>query len=311
VTTLRPTVFRGDDDVPALLAFFGPSHHFDGDARWTFGTSLMSAYVNTFEFMNRAPLMVLWRDEVDQIGAVSRLSFGIAEWFHQALPAHRTADTTAMLIEHADAAMNVVSDQSSWRTVRYSGDQAGIDQLVGMGYEPDGADEVFMTRSLASLPDEPLLATDVTVRLLRHDDAAEIDERAVAQVSAFSDGPPTAEALAWIRRSLPHQLRYSDPVNAPHVVAVHPDGRVLAFADTFLDRQNRIGEFEPVGTRPDAQQRGFAKAVLWRALHEMQQAGMTQAVVRTGIDNAAAIAAYESVGFEITDRRRSLRKARV
>jgi ribosomal protein S18 acetylase RimI-like enzyme len=37
---------------------------------------------------------------------------------------------------------------------------------------------------------------------------------------------------------------------------------------------------------------------------------MQRAVVRTGASNVAAIAAYESVGFEITDRLMNYRKAR-
>ena len=46
----------------------------------------------------------------------------------------------------------------------------------------------------------------------------------------------------------------------------------------------------------------------------MRDAGMTQAVVRTGADNNAAIAAYESVGFETVDvlvRFRRVRQARL
>jgi hypothetical protein len=42
----------------------------------------------------------------------------------------------------------------------------------------------------------------------------------------------------------------------------------------------------------------------------MKQAGMEKAVVRTGFANAAAIAAYSSVGFEISDRLMNYRKRR-
>ena len=79
-------------------------------------------------------------------------------------------------------------------------------------------------------------------------------------------------------------------------------GLVLAFADSFIDRTNRIGELEPVGTRKSARRCGYGAAVATHALAEMQGLGMRQAVVRTGSDNAAAIATYEAVGFETTDR---------
>ena len=58
------------------------------------------------------------------------------------------------------------------------------------------------------------------------------------------------------------------------------------------------------------QRRGLAKAVLTRGLELMKEAGMQRAVVRTGSDNAAAIAAYTSVGFEITDHLLNYRKER-
>jgi len=307
---LRPTAFRGDEDVADLVDFFQPAQQFAGNVRWTFGTSLKSAFVNSFEFMNHAPAVILWRAKDDRIAAVSRLAFGTAEWFHQAAPVHRSAGVTATIIEHSDAAMALMTDSPSWRTVRYASDQSGIDQLVDMGYSVGDADEVFMTRSLEHLSTIAQPSAEVAVRLLDVTNNAEVDERAIAQVTAFSSGAPSAQARAWIRRSLPHQLAYADPANNPHVIAIDGDGRILAFADTFLDRENGIGEFEPVGTRTDMQRTGLAKAVMGRALHDMASAALTQAVVRTGIDNAAAIAAYESMGFEITDRRISLRKQR-
>jgi ribosomal protein S18 acetylase RimI-like enzyme len=93
-------------------------------------------------------------------------------------------------------------------------------------------------------------------------------------------------------------------------VAVDANGRVLAFADPYFDPANKIGEFEPVGTRKEMQRRGLAKAVVTRGLELMQRAGMQQAVVRTGVENAAAIAAYASVGFEVSDQLLYYRKKR-
>ena len=58
------------------------------------------------------------------------------------------------------------------------------------------------------------------------------------------------------------------------------------------------------------QRLGLAKSVLRRGLELMREAGMQQAVVRTGFDNTAAIAAYASVGFEVADRLLKFRKIR-
>lgn len=310
-TELRPTAFRGDPDVDELHSFFLPERQFAGDTRWTFGTSLKSAYVNSFEFMNHAPQVQMWRDSADTVRAVSRISFGTGEWFHLAEPAFRRPEITTALIHQADAAFALLTSHESWATVRYQSKTDEIEHLRSNGYQPDAVTEVFMTRSL----DQPIAQVDppAGVQVLQLDtaDPAIIRERGAAQIDAFTVGrQPTNAERAWISRSLPHQLGYCTAERGVNMVAVDSTGTVLAFADPFYDLGNRIGEFEPVGTRKEVQRTGLSKAVMTQALGEMRAAGMTQAVVRTGIDNLGAIAAYQSVGFEVTDRLVRLGKRR-
>jgi ribosomal protein S18 acetylase RimI-like enzyme len=233
---------------------------------------------------------------------VSRLTLGAGEWFHLAAPGFRTVAVLRAILAQADAAMRLLSAQPGWRTVAYEGDAAARELLEAAGYTESGCDEVYMVRSLdRAVPTAPSPA-GCTVRPLATDDPAEVFERGDAQTDAFLENQPRAEVAAWMARTLPHQLGYGRPRRQPHVVAIEPGGRVLAFADAFLDPENGIGEFEPVGTRKALHRRGLAKAVLTRGLELMQEAGMRRAVVRTRFDNAAAIAAYASVGFETTDR---------
>jgi ribosomal protein S18 acetylase RimI-like enzyme len=308
---LQPTPFRGDPDVDALHAFFQPERQFAGDTLWSFGTSLKSAYVNSFEFLNHPPVVQLWRDAEGEVQAVSRIVLATGEWFYLAAPGFRRPEVALPIIEQADSAMQLLSGQPSWRTVAYQSDPGGARLLGDAGYASDGCDEVYMTRSLdglvPALPDPP----GCTVRNLVADDPAEVFERCDAQTDAFLEGQPRAEVAAWMTRTMPHQLGYGRPTRHPGVVAIDGSGRVLAFADLFLDHENGIGEFEPVGTRKQLHRRGLAKAVLTRGLELMQRAGMRQAVVRTGTDNAAAIAAYSSVGFETTDHLLRYRKERL
>jgi ribosomal protein S18 acetylase RimI-like enzyme len=312
VTTgqLRATAFRGDADVDQLHSFFRPEHQFAGDTLWSFGTSLKSAYVNSFEFMNHAPVVQLWRDDAGTLQAVSRISLGTGEWFHLAAPAYRHKEITEALVRQADSAFALLTDRTTWHTVRYHSSTAEIGLLQHAGYVRDGIAEVFMVRSL----DEPIApATDdlgVTIRVLDPTDAKQVHERALAQVDAFSEAEPTASETAWITRSLPHQLSYGRPSTCPGIIAANAAGAVLAFADFFIDRSNRIGEFEPVGTRKSARRCGLGRSVTIRGLQEMRGLGMTQAIVRTGHDNRAAIATYESVGFETTDLLVRFRKDR-
>lgn len=308
--TLRPTPFRGDPDVDALHAFFQPERQFAGDTRWSFGTSLKSAYVNSFEFLNQPPLVQLWRDDEGSVQAVSRMMLADAKWFYLATPAFRNDTVAAAILEQADATMHLLTADPSWQTVAYESDVAASARLRAAGYEEAGSAEVYMTRSfgeaVAPVPD-PI---GCTVRELSVEDPAEVFERGDAQTDAFLEEQPRSEVEAWMTRTLPHQLGYGRPRRQPHVIAIETNGRVLAFADVFFDLENRIAEFEPVGTRQPLQRRGLAKAVLTRGLRHMVDAGMQQAVVRTGFDNTSAIAAYTSVGFEVTDHLVRYRRTR-
>ncbi|NOX30678.1 MAG: hypothetical protein GXP35_11640 [Actinobacteria bacterium] len=309
--TLIPSAFVGDPDLQRLHSFFLAHNQFDGDTRWTFGTSLKSAYVNCFDFMNHTPLVQLWTDTDGELQAVSRLGLGPGEWFYQLKPDWRSSDQAKVVVEQANAAFELLSDHESWITACYRSKTGEIDLLRGYGYAEDGESEVFMTRGLDGPIEPASRPPGIEVGLLDQTNTAQVAERGLAQVDAFSDGEPTTEAVAWICRSLPHQISYGRPDTFPHVIAVDPEGSILSFADVYLDRTNRIGEFEPVGSRKSARLRGLAKAVLLRGLHEMQSAGMRHATVRTGIDNAAAIASYESVGFNTVDHLIRFRKQRL
>jgi GNAT superfamily N-acetyltransferase len=305
--SLRPTAFKGEPDIEDLHSFFLPDLHFAGDTLWTFGTSLKSAYVNSFEFLHHAPVVQLWREQDGAVQAVSRISLGTGEWFHLALPAYRTGEVAAALILQADTSFGLLTDRGYWETVRYESKTAEINELEQAGYTRAGVAEVYMTRSLEHAIEGVACPEGVHVGLLN---PADPHERAMAQVDAFTDGEPSTAETAWITRSIPHQLSYGRPHSHSSVIAFDQAGRVEAFADPFYDRTNRIGEFEPVGTRKSSQRKGLSKVVLTRGLQEMRNNGMSRAVVRTGFDNHAAIAAYESVGFETTDLLIRLRKQR-
>jgi len=309
-STLRATAFAGDPDIDELRSFFQSSAQFTGDTLWTFGTSLKSAYVNTFEFMNHAPVVQLWRDASGVVQVVSRISLGTGEWFHLAAPGSRTAEVTHALVQQADAAFALLTDRAAWETVRYESKHDETRELEQAGYARNGVAEVYMARSLTHPVVDVPCPAGVHVTVLDPSDGPLVHERAMAQVDAFSNGAPTASEAAWITRSLPHQLGYDTPANNPSIVAVDNTGTVLAFADPFLDHKNHIGEFEPVGTRTAAQRKGLSKVVIGRGLNEMRNQGMNQAIVRTGVDNGAAIAAYASMGFETTDHLIRFRKER-
>ena len=86
------------------------------------------------------------------------------------------------------------------------------------------------------------------------------------------------------------------------VVAVSPDGVIAAYVNGWIDPVNRIGDFGPVGARPDYRRRGLTRAVLLECLRRMRDRGMDRVSVSTGETNLAAIRLYESIGFRVVNR---------
>jgi ribosomal protein S18 acetylase RimI-like enzyme len=126
----------------------------------------------------------------------------------------------------------------------------------------------------------------------------EVGRRASAQYDAFRSERPFAEYQARYLRLM------QSPVYRPEldIVAVAPDGQFAAFCICWLDEANRVGLFEPVGTRPAFLRQGLARAVMCEGLRRMQDAGMLSAVVCADHSNAAALSLYESLGFRRAGR---------
>jgi ribosomal protein S18 acetylase RimI-like enzyme len=171
----------------------------------------------------------------------------------------------------------------------FAGDHARITLLRSLGYTPSGRGAVYFTRPLDQLPEPPALPARWQVRGLRD---ADIDSRATCQSEAFAPGSRTTPAT-W-RHLMTHSPGYHADLDT---VVVTPDGIVATAALAWLDEHNKIGEFEPVGTRPAFQRMGCGRAALLRGLSAMRARGMTTAIVSTNATNAPAIALYKSVGF--------------
>lgn len=118
----------------------------------------------------------------------------------------------------------------------------------------------------------------------------EATNRADAHRQAFSPSRVTDEGYVKLMRMFEYDRELD-------VVAVSPDGIIAAYAMGWVDAENKIGEFEPVGARPDYRRQGLTRAVLLGGLRRMQARGADMAIVCT---NAANIAKglYESVGFK-------------
>src|SRR4029078_7724479 len=119
-------------------------------------------------------------------------------------------------------------------------------------------------------------------------------------------GPDELEARVEVHRAAFHPSRLTVPkyerlIGAPHyrfeddLVVEAPDGSLAAFAIAWFDPVALIGEFEPVGTHPDHQRRGLARAVLTHGLRRFQAQGAPVAPVSADGAGARPTARYTRV----------------
>jgi ribosomal protein S18 acetylase RimI-like enzyme len=243
-------------------------------------------------------IVELWEDDRGDLGAW--LILGSEDGFeYHVTPARRATGLEEEVIAHGERRL------SDWRAAHGLGDRcvvecwledhARIAILKNRGYRPSDAGAVLFSRSLQTALAPPSPPAGWTVRGMTEVD---IEGRAKTQFEAFSPGSKTTPAT-WARM-MSQAPGYDCDLDS--IAVRDSDGVVGAGALMWVDEGGSMGEFEPVGTRPEFQRLGLGKAVLWRGLATMQQRGVRAAYVRTNATNARAIAAYESVGFEICAR---------
>lgn len=160
--------------------------------------------------------------------------------------------------------------------------------LTRTGYTRADGHYVHRARSLADPPPPVAVPDGYTVRAVAGLDEAPL--RAEVHRRAFRSARVTD---AGYRRLM--EVDGYDP--DLDVVAVAPDGAFAAFTLAWLDPTLALGLFEPVGTTPDHQRRGLARAVGVEALRRLRDRGATTALVGAHGEDPASNALYESLGF--------------
>jgi ribosomal protein S18 acetylase RimI-like enzyme len=78
--------------------------------------------------------------------------------------------------------------------------------------------------------------------------------------------------------------------------SVHLDGRMVAFS--ISGRADRSGYIQRLAVDPSTRRHGFARLLLDDALRWMWRRDVSEVMVNTATDNHAALALYESAGFD-------------
>ena len=122
----------------------------------------------------------------------------------------------------------------------------------------------------------------------------ELEARVAVHRAAFAPSRVTEQSFLNVMRSNTYRPELDMVVEAP-------DGTFAGFCLCWFDEENRVGEFEPVGTHPSYQRRGLARAVCLAALRQLRALrGDAAIVLQTGRDEAAE-RLYTALGFrEVT-----------
>ena len=164
------------------------------------------------------------------------------------------------------------------------------------GFVPDSIRSLQLARSLR----EPIPAPALPAGFSIHPVAGEAEAEALVALhrAAFGTNNMTiTERLAIMRA--PEYDRKLD------LVAAAADGRLAAFCVGSISAEENersgqlVGFTDPVGTHPDFQRRGLARALLLTCMRLLQERGMATAVLGTSSQNVAMQKTAESVGFQV------------
>jgi GNAT superfamily N-acetyltransferase len=158
------------------------------------------------------------------------------------------------------------------------------------GFVPDGHDYVILTRDLAEPVETAALADGAVARPVSGE--GEFGERVSIHREVWEPSRVTLDG---------YRLTRSAPGYDPDLdlSVVLPNGSFAAYCICWLDAVNRVGEFEPVGTRPSQRRKGYGRALLLDGMRRMRERGMRQALVYCEAHN---VPFYESAGFGAADR---------
>ncbi len=211
-----------------------------------------------------------------------------------------TADAS-MLDEALDWMEHEYREQGreSISVVAVDGDRPRVEALARRGYATSDGGNTRLRQRLAAAPNAAVVPVGFT---LGHASTAEdVECRVFVESDSFGDFTLTGDTWRFVQRLPTYRPE-------PDLIAVAPDGTGAAACTCWYDAATRCGEFEAVGTAQAHRRRGVGKAVIVEGLRRLHELGATTAVVFTQNTNDAAIALYQSCGFQIVGKDRAWTK---
>jgi ribosomal protein S18 acetylase RimI-like enzyme len=167
-----------------------------------------------------------------------------------------------------------------------------VDLIQSRGYARSNDFMVMREKPLANTAQEPVnLPQGYSIQILDHADWNDYFE-AVHAVFNMMD---TQEAFASIRQA-------PSNVDELHLNVINQQKQIAAFCSVWLDREDNVAEFEPVGTIPQFQKQGFATALMTYACNRLRDMSCAQANVESWSESIGANKLYSACGFMERDR---------
>jgi ribosomal protein S18 acetylase RimI-like enzyme len=189
--------------------------------------------------------------------------------------------------EHLDLLDEILAEPEARIAAAFEDDDRQRAALARHGFTEAGEATQFLVRDITEPPAPPPLPAGFRYRTV---DANDLSERVSIHREVWAPSRVTESSYADVRDQWP----YRDSLDC---VVEGPDGRFAAYCLCWPDDLNRVGEFEPVGVRPEFRRRGLGAAVCTFALQRLYEEGGRQAIVYCRSGPACSL--YESIGFRI------------
>lgn len=244
--------------------------------------------------------VILWENTAGETNGWTLLSphFNTFDVFLQ--PSLYGSKAAAEIIAWSAARMARFVREAGGRAIRTlwisEGDEVTKSVLHRLGFRQTDSFFLVMERSLEQFSPVPAQVPGFRLRNLSGE--AEVNQRAAVSYATFGSQMPFDQ----------YRQRYLNFMRSPvyhadlDLVAEGPQGELAAFCIAWLDDENRLGHFEPVGVHPDRRRKGLGKAMLEFGMRRMQAGNMSTAMVCAEGENQPAVRLYASAGFKVVDR---------